>query len=231
MANLSVTIPCFNEFTVGELVNELRQYDIEVIIIDDGSCIPIKEATIRHTENQGYGASLKTGILNATRDYILTMDGDGQHQVSDVLKMWIYFQLLEDYDMLIGVRKIPAVDFIRYLGRKGLNLIASLWVGMWLPDLNSGFRIFKKEIALNYMPILCDTYSFTTSITLMFLIDNYKVEWMPIQVKDRVIGKSKVNIIKHGLITLYYILKIGFALRTRTIRRWIRPITKRLLGR
>jgi len=223
MANLSVVIPCFNEFKVADAIKEFELYNIEVIIVDDGSDVPIPEATIRHEKNMGYGAALKTGIRLATRDYILTMDGDGQHLVEDVIRLWLYFNLIET-DMIVGVRKITEVSLMRYFGRKGLSLIASCWANRWLMDLNSGLRIFRRELAMSYMSILCDTYSFTTTLTLMFLIDGYKVEWMPIKVQKRIQGKSKVRTIKHGLITLYYITRIGFALRTRTVRKWKRKL-------
>ena len=223
MAQLSVVIPCYNELKVKDAIWEFELYEIELIIVDDGSETPIPEATIRHERNRGYGAALKTGIRAATRDYIITMDGDGQHTVSDVIRLWLYFQLI-DVDMIVGVRKIKEVGRLRVWGRAFLNLCASILAGIWLPDLNSGLRIFKRDLALKYEPILCNTYSFTTSLTLMHLIDGYKVEWMPIEVQKRTHGKSKVKVIEHGFITLYYILKIGVALRTRGIREWKRKL-------
>lgn len=222
MVNLSIIIPCYNEFKVAEVVKEFELYNIEVIIVDDGSDIPIPQATVRHEKNKGYGAALKTGIRHATRDWIITMDGDGQHQAIDVIRLWLYHNLIEHYDMVVGVRKIKEVGKLRVWGRAFLNLMASILAGIWLPDLNSGLRIFRKDLALKYEKILCDTYSFTTSLTLMFLIDGYKVEWMPIEVQKRSQGKSKVNVLKHGCVTLYYILRIGLALRTRRIREFIR---------
>jgi len=223
MANLSVIIPCLDELKLNDVIWEFELYEIELIIVDDGSEIPIKEATIRHERNRGYGAALKTGIRAATRDYIITMDGDGQHTVSDVIRLWLYFQLI-DVDMIVGVRKIKEVGKLRVWGRTFLNFFASVLAGIWLPDLNSGLRIFRRDLALKYEQILCDTYSFTTSLTLMHLIDGYKVEWMPIEVQKRTQGKSKVNIIKHGWVTLYYILRIGLALRSRRIRSFKRKL-------
>lgn len=223
MADLSVIIPCYNELKVKDAIWEFELYEIELIVVDDGSEIPVPEATIRHERNLGYGAALKTGIRAATRDYIITMDGDGQHTVSDVIRLWLYFQLIE-VDMIVGVRKIKEVGRLRIWGRAFLNLMASILAGIWLPDLNSGLRIFKRDLALKYEQILCNTYSFTTSLTLMHLIDGYKVEWMPIEVKKRTYGKSKVKVIEHGFITLYFILRIGLALRTRRIREWKRKL-------
>ena len=226
MANLSIVIPVFNEFKVAEVIKEFALYNIEVIIVDDGSDIPIKEATIRLGHNFGYGFALKTGIRFATRDWIITMDGDGQHKVDDVLRLWLYSNLIEGYDMIVGVRKIREVGKLRVWGRAFLNLMASILAGIWLPDLNSGLRLFRRDLAIKYEKILCNTYSFTTSLTLMFLIDGYRVEWMPIEVEKRTQGKSKVNVIRHGLITLYYILRIGLALRSRKIREWKRKLWK-----
>ena len=96
-------------------------------------------------------------------------------------------------------------------------------------DLNSGMRMFKREIAVGYEPILCDTFSFTTSLTVAMTADNYKVAWFPINVQRRYSGKSNVNLIKDGFITVFYIFWIGFALRTRRIRAWLRSMWKPIL--
>ena len=224
MENLSIVIPTFNEQhkTIKSIVGKLQKLGAEVIVVDDGSTNPYPTA-IKHGFNAGYGGALLTGIKNATRPYIMTIDGDGQHQVRDVINLWKVWNML-DVDMIVGIRRLEKEKFHRYIGRKFLNTIASIVVLYWLPDLNSGLRIFKADIVKGYAPILCKQFSFTTSLTLSMLLDGYKIEWFPIKVKERVNGTSRVKIIKHGFITLWYILKIGFALSTRKIRSWKRNL-------
>lgn len=226
LSGLTVVIPTYNEHhgTLFDLETRLKMHGAEVIIVDDGSAKPYPKA-LCHNENKGYGWTLKTGINNASNNVILTMDGDGQHRIEDADHLYKVWQMLgNDVDMLIGARRLKKERAIRMWGRKCLNFIASLFTGIYMTDLNSGMRIFKKGIAQGYFAILCDTFSFTTSITMSYMCDDYRVEWFPIKVAERKHGSSHVRVVKHGLVTLYYILRIGLALRTRRIRKWLRDL-------
>lgn len=224
MLDLSVIIPCYqeNHKQLNHIRSELLRLGAEVIVVDDGSSDPFPYS-IKHGANYGYGAALMTGIKNAFRPYIMTIDGDGQHVISEIKKMYTYWKS-SDFDMIIGVRDIKGEHWYRSFGRKFLNGIAEWILGKKLPDLNSGMRIFKKDICIGYHPILCKRFSFTTSITMSMMLDGYKVDWMPIKVQNRNFGKSHVNVVKDGVVTLYYILRLGFALRTRKVRAWFRNL-------
>lgn len=224
LQDLSIIIPVVNEdhATLKAMVNELTMLGAEVIVVDDGSINPYPNS-IKHGYNYGYGSALMTGIKNSNRSIIMTMDGDGQHTVEDAIKLYTVWKLL-DIDMLIGMRRLKNESPLRFFGRKFLNSIASFLALTWINDLNSGMRIFKKDIAQGYFPILCRQFSFTTSLTMSMMCDDYKVEYFPIKVQPRNQGKSRVKVGKHGFITLYYILRIGIALRTRRLRQWLRPL-------
>jgi glycosyltransferase involved in cell wall biosynthesis len=219
-----VILPCYNENhkNIAHLEKSLSTLGAEVIIVDDGSKDPYPTA-IKHEKNMGYGQSLMTGISKASRSIIVTCDSDGQHRVQDVKNLVDVWHML-DVDMVVGARRLTYEEPLRMFGRKTLNLIASFFTGIYMSDLNSGLRVFKKDIAVGYFPILCKTFSFTTSITMSYMTDNYRVEWFPIKVKEREHGKSHVNVIKDGWVTLKYIIWIGCALRTRRIRRWLRSL-------
>ena len=219
MKDLTIVIPVRDEEpkTVSKLKARLESKGAEVIIVDDGSKIPHPNA-IKLGFNAGYGGAILTGIRNSTRPLILTMDGDGQHEAKYAEHLYTAWKMMDEVDMLIGVRRLQHEVWFRYLGRKFLNGVASLIAAYWLPDLNSGMRIFKKHIAEGYTPILCKQFSFTTSLTMSMILDGYRLEWFPIRVRERKHGQSRVKVIRHGLITLWYILKLGFALRTRAIR-------------
>lgn len=223
MHDLSVVIPVYNEDHAGlyELDDKLQELGAEVIIVDDGSKESYPKA-IKHGTNFGYGAALMTGIKNATRPLVMTVDGDGQHTVSEVVKLYHAFKLIQTADMVIGTRRLTHEKIIRYLGRKFLNWSASVLAFYWLPDLNSGMRIFYREKVIGYFPILCRAFSFTTSLTMSFMCDDLRVEWFPIDVRDRTGGKSHVKVVRDGIVTLWFILKIGLALRTRKVRAWLR---------
>ena len=127
---LSVVIPVKdeNEETLEEIIKEAPE-DWEVIVVDDGSRRPLRrqecQAHVRHPWNVGYGFSLKTGIRIARAPYIATMDGDGQHTLYDVGRLYhalCYFNL----DMVVGDRRLKETSFKRWAGRKALNWTASL---------------------------------------------------------------------------------------------------------
>jgi len=223
--SVTVVIPAFQEDarTLDHLVSELKKLGFEVIVVDDGSEFPYKNS-IKHGANYGYGSALMTGIKNSTRPLIITMDGDGQHSAGDAVNLCIAWRMMEDADMIVGLRRIVGENWHRMWGRKILNSIASLWALYLLPDLNSGMRIFRRDVAVGYAPILCRGFSFTTTLTLSMICDGYRVEFFPIKIKDRKKGRSKVNVIRDGFITLWYILRNGFALRTRKIRAVLRRL-------
>jgi len=219
LEDVSVIIPCYNELhdPIKKTVEELKSLGAEVIVVDDGSISPYPES-IKHHKNIGYGQALMTGIKAATRPLIITSDSDSQHSLSEVVKIYHAFKLMDSVDMVIGVRRLKSESWYRFAGRKFLNWTASLICTYFIPDLNSGLRIFKRNLAIGYFPILCKTFSFTTSLTISMMADGHKVEFFPIKVNERVGGKSHVNVFRDGAITLYYILRNGLALRTRKLR-------------
>lgn len=228
MQDLTVVIPVYNEShdILDKIKSELESLGCEVIIVDDGSENPYPKA-IKHGYNFGYGSALMTGIKNAKNELILTSDGDGQHAVVEIVKLYHAFKLMTNVDMVIGMRRLKNEVWYRSFGRKLLNWTASILCAYWLNDLNSGCRIFKKSVVIGYFPILCRSFSFTTSLTISMLCDKYRVEFFPISIAERKNGKSKVHVVRDGIVTLYYILRNSFALRTRKIRAWKRSLFSR----
>lgn len=224
MNDLSVVIPCYKEdpLIVEELYLALLKLGCEVIVVDDGNSMDLSINYITYPANMGYGYAIKHGIKRATRPIILTMDGDGQHTIQDVHKLYNVYKMIDNCRMVVGQRWSLKERPLRWLGRKVLNFIASLIAGHYLVDLNSGMRIFDRQMAISYSPILCDTFSFTTSLTMAVVTDGYKTAYFPINVQPRVSGKSHVKVVRDGLVTAYYILWVGIALRTRSLRKWLR---------
>ena len=224
MKDLSVVIPCYdeNEEIVTTLYTELTAQGAEVIVVDDGATMNLNFTHLSHSPNMGYGYAIKRGIEKASRTNVLIMDGDGEHRVEDAIKLNQVFNLITNCDMLVGCRWNKTEKPIRWIGRKAINFLAACWSRHMLPDLNSGMRVFRRKLVLDYKNILCDTFSFTTSITMALVTDNYKVAWFPIDTNPRAYGNSRVKILRDGLITVWYIFYIGFALRTRKLRAFLR---------
>jgi glycosyltransferase involved in cell wall biosynthesis len=202
--NVSVVIPAFNEEKgVRESISELREMfsatDIvaEIIVVDDGSkdrtAAEAKSAgarVIQHRSNRGYGASLKTGILAATYDIIAITDADGTYPAQFLPNMLIE---LENADMVVGSRTGADVNIplIRKPAKWFLRVMANYVAQSKIPDLNSGLRVFRRDVAVQYFAILSDQFSFTTTITLAMLCDKYAVTYTPIDYRKRQ-GKSKI---------------------------------------
>lgn len=221
----TVVIPVRDEDhqTLVKVLYDLDQYGYPVVLVDDGSRIPVVGADIRFETPKGYGAALKAGITQAQTPWIATMDGDGQHTAYDVKRMEEFMSWLPGNSMVVGDRRLKEHGK-RYWGRKVLNWTASLFAGRVIPDLNSGLRLFNREVALGYFPILCNGFSFTTSLTMAMLTDNYTMDWLPIKVLPRKYGTSKVQLWKDGWTTLRTICWVGLGLRTRGVRAWLRKL-------
>jgi len=133
---------------------------------------------------------LKTGIMAASHNLILITDADGTYPVEYIPEL---VAGLETADMVVGARmgKNVAIPLVRRPAKWVLNKLANYVTGTRIPDLNSGMRAFRKNIARQYFAILPDQFSFTTTITLAMLCDNYAVRYIPVDYLPRQ-GKSKI---------------------------------------
>ena len=203
--DVTIIIPAYNEEEgIANVITQLKELseNHEILVVDDGSTDnTYKLATdtgvkvIRHPYNKGYGAALKTGIRNAKGDIVLFMDADRQHQPHDIKKL---IQYIREYDMVVGARtKKSKISLLRRLGKKILSITANYLAGMKIPDLNSGFRAIKKSVALEFMHILPNSFSFSTTITLALITSGYSVKYIPIEAPGRV-GKSKIKPFRDG---------------------------------
>ena len=110
--------------------------------------------------------------------------------------------------MVIGKRVGKNLNLSPFKGllRSILKMIVEFSTGEKIPDINSGYRIFKKIIE-KYLSIMCDTFSFSTSMTLVFIFQKKTIAYLDIPYKNR-IGKSKVKLFKDSLRTLQYISEL-----------------------
>ncbi len=216
MKKISIIIPVFNEAsTIGDLVLGVRSFypDFEIIVIDDGStddtAVVAKKAGARvysHPYNIGNGAAVKSGIRIAEGDILVFMDGDNQHDPSDIGKMLEYFP---DYDMVVGERtNSDQASLGRAFGNTIYNWLASYVAKFTIKDLTSGFRAVKSDIARNFLYLFPNTYSYPTTLTLGVLRNGRSLKYLPIKVQKRRIGKSNINPFKDGVRFLMIIIKI-----------------------
>ena len=152
-------IPCYNEeTTIGSIVLKTKRYVDEVLVIDDGSVDDTskiaKEAgatVISHKTNKGKSAVVKTGFKHALKkdfDYIVTLDGDGQHNPDEI--PLILNNLINNggnIDISIGFRSGNTTEMPRWrrVGKRVLDYTTSFGSGGMLTDSQSGFRAFNKK--------------------------------------------------------------------------------------
>lgn len=201
---VSVVIPAFNEeagvrLVVAELQELLQRQGIgaEIIVVDDGSADATARAAhqagarvIRHRSNRGYGAALKTGIAAARHDTIAITDADGTYPAEHMPEL---LAALKDADMVVGSRsgKNVRIPLIRRPAKWVLNRLANYLASARIPDLNSGLRVFRRDVVMQYFPLLPDQFSWTTTITLAMHCDKYAVSYLPINYRARK-GRSKI---------------------------------------
>jgi glycosyltransferase involved in cell wall biosynthesis len=204
MKELSLIIPAYNEApqiesVLTEMQALLREHEInaEIVVVDDGSKDGTARAAkaagarvIRHRSNRGYGAALKTGILAASYENIGIIDADGTYPAKYLPEM---LDELEQADMVVGARigKNVHIPLVRRPAKWVLKKLANYVSNANIPDLNSGLRVFRRDVAMQYFPILPDQFSFTTTITLAMHSDKYAVTYIPIDYRKRN-GRSKI---------------------------------------
>ncbi|MEM7725694.1 MAG: glycosyltransferase family 2 protein [Cyanobacteria bacterium P01_A01_bin.45] len=220
--SFSLVLPAYNEEkSILSTVNNIRQYldmancEYEIIVVNDGSTddtgdilrsqLDIK--LIEHPRNRGYGAALKTGIRHAKYSLIVITDADGTYPNQRIPEL---VSLSWQADMVVGARIGANVKYstLRKIPKWFLARFAE-WITMSsIPDLNSGLRVFKKSILEEFLNILPNSFSFTTTITMAMLTNNYIVHYEPIDYHDRV-GKSKIKPIRDTLRFVQLILRTG----------------------
>lgn len=218
---ISIIIPALNEeaaiaSTVLELKTVLENAHLapyDIVVVDDGS----SDATARlaqeagarvvsHPHNVGYGKSLKDGILAARFDMIVITDADGTYPINDIPKLVAEYR--RGFDMVVGARtgKHYKESLIKTPLRWALKSIVEFTATRKIPDINSGLRIFSRSTAIPYFNHLCDTFSFTTSMTLAYMMNSRFVHYIPIEYFERS-GTTKVRLFRDSLRTMQYIIE------------------------
>ena len=208
-AVLSVVVPIYNEASslpglLAELIPFCRERKWELILVDDGSSdgtpailkgyeevAGIK--VIHHKVNRGYGGALKTGFLEAGSHYVVSIDADGQHELSDMDGL-LQMALEKDADLVVGGRgKAGSSGLYRNIGRWVIRKFAALLMPIHVSDLNSGFKLYSTELVQRYLSVCPDSMAFSDVITLVFIKKRHLVLERPITVKKRTGGRSSIT--------------------------------------
>ena len=160
---------------------------------------------IDHNTNLGYGASLKTGIRRARHELIVITDADGTYPANRIPDL---IAEMETAEMAVGARTGERVHipWVRRPAKWCLRKLAEFLTGVEIPDLNSGLRCFRKQTVEEFLHLLPNNFSFTTTITLAYHQDARLVSYIPVDYEKR-IGSSKIQPIRNTYGFLLLILR------------------------
>jgi glycosyltransferase involved in cell wall biosynthesis len=210
---VSFVIPAHNEEEALPLVLEAARrtakdegLQAELIVVDDGSTDQTAVVAASHGArvisipmNVGYGAALKRGIEAAAHSRIVITDADASYPLEYSGEL---LRRLERFDLVIGRRTGTTYyrSLLTYPFRVLYLLLVWFVVGRRVPDPNSGFRAFRREAMTEFIPVMCQGFSFSTSMTTLFLLSGRTVDYVPIPYHRRV-GRSKIRFVRDMLRT------------------------------
>lgn len=204
--DVTVVLPVFNE--VGHLEKEIfrisealedSSYSYEIIVIDDGSTdgsgSVLREIDgirlLSFSQNRGTGSSRKYGTLAARGRVVVWTDADMSYPNDDIPAL---VDELDGYDQVVGARRTEegTVKFLRKPAKWFIRKLAGYLTGVKIPDLNSGFRAMRRDVARQFVHLLPVGFSCVTTITMAFLSNGYSVKYIPIDYATRA-GTSKFH--------------------------------------
>jgi glycosyltransferase involved in cell wall biosynthesis len=218
---VSLVIPAFNEEkaiegSLNNILDFMKEHfsDFEIIVVNDASTDRTAEIVsgikgvnlVSHPYNKGNGASVRTGIRNAKKEFVVMMDADGQHDISDIVKI---VENLGTYDCVVGARTGSSESsFHRNVANSIYNWLASYVTNLKIEDLTSGYRGFRTSVIKKFLYMFPNGFSYPTTSTMAIIKAGYNLKYCPIHAKKR-IGKSKIRLLRDGFRFLLIIVKIA----------------------
>jgi len=215
---ITIVIPAYNEaVTIGDVVRRAIAAvpDARILVIDDGSTDDTRlvaesagAGVISHPLNKGNGAAIKTALRAISGGKVAVIDGDGQHKPEDLPKL---LTALDDYDLVVGARSFTHQNGspLRNIGNVFLSRLATFLAEQEIPDLTSGFRAFRHNIAGRFLHIYPNGYSFPSTSTLSFITAGYNVHFIPIEARRRPPHTaSKLHPFRDGFRFLMFMLRV-----------------------
>jgi len=234
LITISIIIPVFNEEkTIKQILlavkaSKVKLYDFEIIVVEDGSTDKtldillsnpgLYSKLIQQKRNQGKGAAIREGILQASGDYILFQDADLEYDPKDFQKLLLMVTKF-DADLIIGSRFI-APEFTRVyyfwhkIGNKVITLLFNIINNTTFTDIYSCYLLFKKDL-LDINDLKSNGWEQQAEILSLLVSLNITMFEVPISYSGRTYGEGKKIRAHHIIAVIWMIIKKFFIIRVK----------------
>jgi glycosyltransferase involved in cell wall biosynthesis len=210
---ISIILPALDEEkNIGKVVSEIvsvmtsHRLHFEVIVIDDGSTDETYDEALRwgavvlsNNRTCGKGYCLRRGLVKARGDVIVTMDSDGEHLPNDIIRLLRY--LFKGADVVAGSRFMDgSKNFhsqIHLFGNHLFNFAIRILTGKYVTDSQTGFRVLKRKV-VDSLNLQSDGYDIEAEITVKSLRNGFAFKEVPISIKWREYGISRIRMLSDG---------------------------------
>jgi glycosyltransferase involved in cell wall biosynthesis len=230
--SLLAVVPAYNEAaSVATVIASLHEHapDFDVIVIDDGStddtarrAAQAGAQVVRLPFNLGIGGAVQTGFLYALEndyEYMAQVDGDGQHEPAELVKLLEAIDADPTLDMVCGSRFVrPGGGYLAPISRRtGIHLFAfalSKILSQRVSDPTSGFRLYNRRAIRLFAHDYPHDYPEVEAV-LMLHAHKLRMADVPVRMHQRGAGQSSITKAR----SLYYMIKVSLALLVGLLRR------------
>ncbi|MGW5878560.1 glycosyltransferase family 2 protein [Nocardiopsis terrae] len=225
---VTIVLPCYNE--EEHVVDEIKRicsamdasgYGYELLAVDDastdGTLTRLREAAelfphmrvVAFGHNGGSGTVRRIGSRRARGEYVVWTDADMSYPNERIPEFVAMLDADPETDQVVGARtqEMGTHKALRVPAKWLIRKIAERLTNTRIPDLNSGLRVFRRDVARPYLRLLPPGFSCVTTITLAFLSNQHPVRYVPIEYAKRA-GKSKFHFVRDAYRYILQVLRM-----------------------
>lgn len=231
---LSIIVPVYNEAkTIEEILKLVKAVKLpadlkkEIIVVDDASSDKTPQILnefgetikiVRHNQNLGKGAAVRTGIQNATGDVFIIQDADLEYDPKDYQKLLdpilknksevVYGTRLKNYPLKFwGKHKTVLPSHL--IANKFLTMLTNILYGSNLTDMETCYKVFTKRV-INSIKLKSNRFDIEPELTAKILKEGFKIMEIPIITHPRTYNEGKKIEMRDGIIAIWTLIKYRF---------------------